>query len=229
MKLSCPQCSAENQVEIPDAFARCDFCKSTLYIDIDEITVVYSFTPIVEPQQLSMFLKRDFKKTGFNEAIKIQYSVLYYIPFWHVTGSDKLEKACSRFPEEQIKIPVGEKIFFAPGDAGEKQIETLSIDTQPLSTKKRTLYYIPYYQVSILYNQKTYTFFIDAVTGSVTGNPIPYFSIEATYKLFLAFIGLFLLLLAINSVFNNMLIVIPLCLATMIVFYRLSIARLEKK
>ncbi|HLP46293.1 MAG TPA: hypothetical protein VK469_10115, partial [Candidatus Kapabacteria bacterium] len=69
MKLTCPQCSAESQVDIPDAFARCEFCKSTLYIDIDEITVVYSFTPTVETQQLGMFLKRDFDKTGFNEAI----------------------------------------------------------------------------------------------------------------------------------------------------------------
>ncbi|HLP47242.1 MAG TPA: PepSY domain-containing protein [Candidatus Kapabacteria bacterium] len=229
MKLTCPQCSAENQVDIPDAFARCEFCKSTLYIDIDEITVVYSFTPIVQTQQLGMFLKRDFDKTGFNEAIKVQGSALYYFPFWQVGGSDKLEKACSRFPGEQIRIPAGEKIFFDPAGALEKNIETLSIDTQPGMAQKRTLYYIPFYQVDIMFNRNKYTFYIDAVTGAVSGSPIPYFSAAATYKLFLIFMALFLLLLVINSVFANMLIVIPLCLATMAVFYRLSLARLEKK
>ncbi|HLP59379.1 MAG TPA: PepSY domain-containing protein [Candidatus Deferrimicrobium sp.] len=229
MKLTCPQCSAESQVDIPDAFARCEFCKSTLYIDIDEITVVYSFTPTVETQQLGMFLKRDFDKTGFNEAIKIQGSMLYYFPFWQVGGSDKLEKACSRFPGEQTRIPAGEKIFFDPAGAREKNIETLSIDTQPGIAKKRNLYYIPFYQVDIMFNRNKYTFYIDAVTGAVSGSPIPYFSVAATYKLFLIFMALFLLLLVINSVFANMLIVIPLCLATMAVFYRLSLARLEKK
>ena len=143
-------------------------------------------------------------------------------------GSDKLEKASSHFPGEQIKIPAGEKVFFDPVSVQEKKIETLSIDTQPESPKKRTLYYIPFYQVTILYNQKNYTFFIDAVTGAVSGSPIPYFSVEATYKLFMMFISIFLLLLVINSVFNNVLLVMLLCLAVMAIFYRLSLARLEK-
>ncbi len=229
MKLSCSQCNAENQVEIPDAFVRCEFCKSSLYIDIDEITVVYAFTPIVETQQLGMYLKRDFEKTGFNEVITIQRSAPLYFPFWRVEGSDKLERACSRFPGEHIKIPAGEKIFFDHDGTLEKNIEILSIDTQPGTAKKRTLYYVPFFQVNIVFNRKNYTFFVDAVTGAVSGDPIPYFSVEATFKLFLMFIAIFLILLVINSVFDNMLIVMPLCLATMVVVYRLSLTRLEKK
>ncbi len=164
MKLSCSQCNAENQVEIPDAFVRCEFCKSSLYIDIDEITVVYAFTPIVETQQLGMYLKRDFEKTGFNEVITIQRSAPLYFPFWRVEGSDKLERACSRFPGEHIKIPAGEKIFFDHDGTLEKNIEILSIDTQPGTAKKRTLYYVPFFQVNIVFNRKNYTFFVDAVT-----------------------------------------------------------------
>jgi len=229
MKLSCPQCSAENMVEIPDEFVHCEFCKSSLYIDIDGITVVYSFTPIVEAQQLGMYLKRDFEKTGFNEAITVQRSAPLYFPFWRVEGSDKLERACSHFPGEHIGIPAGEKVFFDHDGALEKSIEVLSIDTQPGTAKKRTLYYVPFFQVSIIFNRKNYTFFVDAVTGVVSGDPIPYFSVDATFKLFLMFIAIFLILLVINSVFDNMLMVIPLCLATMAVVYRLSLTRLEKK
>lgn len=229
MKLSCPQCNAENQVEIPDEFVRCEFCKSSLYIDIDEITVVYAFTSTVEKQQLGMYLKRDFEKTGFNETITIQRSAPIYFPFWGVEGSDKLERACSHFPGEHIRIPAGEKVFFDHDGALENNIEILSIDTQPGTAKKRTLYYVPFFQVNIVFNRKNYTFFVDAVTGAVSGDPIPYFSVEATFKLFLMFIAIFLILLVINSVFDNMLIVMALCLATMAVVYRLSLTRLEKK
>ncbi len=228
MKLSCPQCSAENQVEIPVAFVRCEFCKSSLYIDIDGITVVYAFSPLVQPQQLGMFLKRDFEKTGFNENITIQRSVPLYFPFWGIEGSDKLERACSHFPGEYIKIPAGEKVFFDHEGTLEKNIEIQSIDTQPGTTKKRTLYYVPFFQVNIVFNRKDYTFFINAVTGAVSGDPIPYFSVEATFKLFLMFIAVFIILVVINSIFDNMFIVIPLCLATMGIVYRLSLTRMEK-
>jgi len=229
MKLTCPQCSANNQIDIPDAFAKCEACGSSLYIDIDEITVVYSYTPIIEAKQLDMHLKRDFEKIGFNESIEIRESLPAYFPFWHVEGSRKLERASSQFQEVAIEIPSGEKVFFDAPSAVEKNIELISIDTQPGESKKRTLYYVPFFQVDVLFNQKNYTFFINAVNGEVKGEPIPYISAEKTFKLFPLFIMIFLLFLTFNSVFDNMLIVIPLCLVTMFIFYRVSLQILEEK
>jgi hypothetical protein len=229
MKLTCPQCSANNQIEIPNAFARCEACGSSLYIDIDEITVVYSYTPIIEANQLDMHLKRDFEKIGFNESIESRESLPAYFPFWHVEGSRKLERASSQFQEVTIEIPSGEKVFFDAASAVEKNTEIISIDTQPAESKKRILYYVPFFQVDVLFNQKNYTFFINAVNGEVKGEPIPYISSEKTFKLFPLFITIFLLFLIFNSVFDNMLIVIPLCLATMFISYQVSLQLLEKK
>ena len=229
MKLICPQCGANNQIEIPDAFARCEACGSSLYIDIDEITVVYSFTPAIEANQLDMYLKRDFEKTGFNESIEIRESLPAYFPFWNVEGSRKLERASSQFQDETIEIPSGEKVFFDSATAVEKNIEIISIDTQPGESKKRTLYYVPFFKVDVLFNQTNYTFFINAVNGEVKGEPIPYISPEKTFKLFPLFITIFLLFLTFNSVFENALIVISLCLATMFIFYQVSLQLLETK
>lgn len=229
MKLTCPNCGGNNQIEIPDTFTRCEFCKNSLYIDIDEITVVYSFTPIIEANQLGMYLKRDFEKMGFNEAIEIIHSVPAYFPFWHTEGSGMLERASVHFPEENIKIPSVEKMFFDSSTAIEKNIEFFSIDTQPEESEKRTLYYVPFFQVSILFNRKNFTFFINAVNGEVKGDPIPYISSQNTFKLFPLFITIFLLFLAINSVFNNMLVVMPLCLVVLYLFYHASLQTLEKK
>jgi hypothetical protein len=229
MKLICPQCSANNQIEVPDSFAQCEACESSLYIDIDEITVVYSFTPTIEANQLDMYLKRDFEKIGFNEAIEIRESLPAYFPFWHVEGSRKLERASSHFQDETIDIPSGEKVFFNSASAIEKNIEIIDIDTQPEESRKRTLYYVPFFQVELLFNQKNYTFFINAVNGEVKGEPIPFISSEKTFRLFPWFITIFLLFLIFNSVFDNMLIVIPLCLVTMFIFYQVSLQLLEKR
>ena len=229
MKLICPQCSANNQIEIPDAFAKCEACESSLYIDIDEITVVYSFTPAIESDKLIMYLKRDFEKTGFNEKIEIRNAAPAYFPFWHVEGSRKLERAGSHFQEETIEIPSGEKVFFDSSGVVEKNIEIIDIDTQPKESKKRTLYYVPFFQVDLLFNRENYSFFINAVNGEVKGDPIPYISSEKTFKLFPLFITIFLLLLIITSVFDNILVVMLLCLVTMFIFYQVSRRLLEKE
>ncbi len=229
MKLICPQCSANNQIETPDAFTKCEACKSSLFIDIDEITVVYSFTPIIESNKLIMYLKRDFEKTGFNEKIEIRNAVPAYFPFWHVEGSRKLERASSQFKEEKIGIPSSEKVFFDSVSAIEKNIETIDIDTQPKESKKRTLYYVPFFQVDLLFNQENYSFFINAINGEVKGEPIPYISSAKTFKLFPLFITIFLLLLIITSVFDNLLVVMLLCLVTIFIFYQVSLRLLEKE
>ncbi|MCP5106001.1 MAG: hypothetical protein GY950_21635 [bacterium] len=229
MKLACPQCGGNNQVETPDTFAKCDFCKSSLFIDIDEITVVYTFSPTVDVKNLAMHLKRDFEKTGFNEKIEIRDAVPVYIPFWQTAERNELERASSRFADKRVNIPPGEKIFFNSKSIIEKNIEIISIDTQPEGKENRTLYYVPFFQVWVNFNREVYTFFINAVNGEVNGDPIPFISSNVTFKMFPLFITLCLLLLVFTSVFNNMLVVMPLCLAVMFVFYQVALNALEKE
>jgi len=232
MNVSCPQCSGNNQVETPDAFVKCEFCKSSLFIDIDEITVVYSVAPIIDVNQLAMYLKRDFEKTGFNEKIEIADAAPVYFPFWQAdpkSKQDKLTRGSSRFPGMEIAAPSGEKVYFNAGDVLEKGIEIVSIDTQPEVSKKRDLYYVPFFQARVNFNRRDFFFFINAVNGEVFGDPIPYISSDVTFKLFPLFIGVFLVFLAITSVFNNMLVVMPLCLAALFIAYQTALKRLEKE
>jgi hypothetical protein len=229
MKLKCPQCGSNNQIDIPDTFAKCQSCGSAIYIDIDEITVVYSFTPAINANNLNMHLKRDFEKIGFNEEVEIADALPVFFPFWQVEGSHTLERACSHFPEDNIKLPPGEKIFFDSADANGKKIEIYSIDAQPEQDQKRNLYYVPFFQVTVLFNRKKYSFFINAVSGEVNGDPIPYISSEKALKLFPLFITIFLVFLAFNAVFDNMLVVMSLCLTAMFLFYHITVYFLEKE
>jgi hypothetical protein len=229
MKVSCPQCGGNNQIEIPDTFTKCSFCKNSLYIDIDEITVVYSFNPTIDSSQLMMYLKRDFDKIGFNEKIEICDSKPVYFPFWQIEGSNKLSRGSSAFPEESIIFPSGEKIFFEPQQAVGKNIEIKDIDTQPEISKGRTLLYVPYFKVIILFNNQRYSFFINAVNGEVQGDPIPYISSDKTSILFPLFIAIFILFLIINSIFNNMGIALVSSVFLLFMFFQISLNLLEKK
>lgn len=232
MKLACPKCGGNNQVATPDAFVKCEFCKSSLFIDIDEITVVYSVAPIIDVSQLGMYLKRDFEKTGFNEKIEIADASPVFFPFWQADQAgkqDKLTRGSSQFPGEEISMPSGEKIYFNAGDAMENGIESIAIDTQPEVSKKRTLYYVPFFKARINFNRQDFFFFINAVNGEVFGDPIPYISSGTTFKLFPLFLGAFLFFLVANSVFDNMMIVMPLCLGAMVFVYHTALKQLEKK
>lgn len=228
MKLQCPQCGTNNKIEIPDSFATCQSCNSSLYIDIDTITPVYSFAPAFGTDQLGMYLKRDFEKIGFNEDIKISDAVPVYFPFWQVEKNRKLLRAGSQFPETDIEPPSGEQVFFDSHDALDKNIEVTSIDTQPPGDEKRTLFYVPFFQVTVEFNQKKYVFFINAVNGEVNGDPIPYISSEKTFALFPWFIGIFAVFMVLNIVFDNMLVVIPLCLIALYGTFQVVLQLLRK-
>ncbi|MCP4154805.1 MAG: hypothetical protein GY757_44195 [bacterium] len=248
MKVSCPQCGGNNRFEFPNAFVNCEFCKNSLFIDVDKITLVYSFTPVLESENLELYLKRDFEKVGFDESVEIRDSVPVYFPFWEDGGTPppkdspglnlSLKRGSSHFPEEGIPIPSGEKVFFDSAGIESKNIEICGIDTQPgppgnpnqqnQPPVKQALYYIPFFQVSVLFNREQYTFFVNAVNGDVHGEPIPFIASDKVSKMFPLFIGSFLFFLVMCSVFNNMLVAIPLCGVGFFLFFNASIQALGK-
>ena len=103
MEINCPQCGADFQLEEPDIFINCEFCKNSLFIDIDKITAVYTFEPAIKSNQLSSYLKKDFEKIGFNKDIDLVNSTPVYFPFWQIGSEKKLVKGSHLFPAEKIE------------------------------------------------------------------------------------------------------------------------------
>lgn len=219
MKVSCPKCNGKIEAEIPGAFLRCGFCGSSLFIDIDTVTPVYSFEPRIHPDELTGYLKRDFEKLGFDELIEVCGVAPYFIPFWQVEGRERLERASAYFPNDTAAKPSGSRVFFSDTDIAEKGIEVLSIDTQPAGDKTRTLYYLPFFETEISFNEGHYTFYVSAADGAVYGEPIPFISPERSSRLFYLFIGLFLALTGILALVGNMLISFILCCLAAYIFH----------
>lgn len=227
MNFTCNQCGANYKIENPDIFVICESCDNSLYIDIDEIMSVYTYEPQIESKQLSSYLERNFEKKGFDEEIEIIDTIPAYIPFWEIEGEKELERGSSLFPEEKIKKLSVPKKFVSNSDL-EGGIETVEIDTQPENSKKIVLHYIPFFKTEISYKDKKFPFFINAINGEVEGDPIPYVPTERTRKLFPLFITIFLIFIINCSLFNNIVIIMPLNLIALYVFYQLSIHSIEK-
>jgi len=228
MKISCPQCGAEFLLENPESYLTCGYCKNSLYIDLDEIIAVYTFKSTIEPHLIGSYLKRDFQKMGFDEDIQIVNSAPVYFPFWKLEGEVNLERGSSRFPVEKVN-PLSENRVFFNASRIDYRIDVIDIDTQPQSSQKRILYYYPFFRLDVLFREKKYQFFVNAVSGDVFGESIPYISGKEVNRLFPLFLTIFVVFFAINYFFNQFFISISLNVIFIFLFFQISFHSIEKR
>ena len=228
MKINCPQCGADFQQEKPDVFIKCEFCKNSLFIDIDKITAVYTFKPSIKSHQLSSYLKKDFEKMGFDEDIKVIESSPVYFPFWQIENEKKHERGNHCFPQEKIESLSAGKIFFDATKI-DYRIEVIGVDTQPDSSVNRTLYYYPFYVVEIEFKKKKYQFFVNAINGRVYGDPLPFLPGEDVNRLFPLFLTIFLFFLFVNYFFHEVLISVVVNVLALFIFFQISYSVIEKR
>lgn len=228
MEINCPQCGADFRLEKPEVFISCEFCKNSLFIDIDKITAVYSFEPAIKSQELISYLKKDFEKIGFNEKFELIDATPVYFPFWKIGGEKKLERGSHRFPEEKIESLSARQNFFNASEI-DFRIEVVGIDTQPKDSGNRTLYYYPFFTVEIEFKKKRYQFFINAVNGCVYGDPIPFFTGEDANKLFPLFSVIFLFFLVVNYFFQSLFFSVVINSLAIVFFFQLSYSIVERR
>lgn len=228
MKILCPQCGADFHQEEVDSFVICDFCKSSLFIDLDKITAVYTVKPVVEPHQISIHLKRDFEKMGFDEEIKVVQSLPILFPFWEVEGSKRWQRASTRFPDDSV-LPVSAGRQFFDKEGVDFRIDVAEIDSQPASENKRILHYYPFYWADVRFRDKSYQFYINAVSGGVIGDPIPFISGTETNRLFPLFSVIFFSFLLINYFFDHFLLTVGVNAVAFYLFYQVATHLTDKQ
>ncbi len=222
MKISCPNCSALQTAQPNDQqepFIKCENCQKSLYIDIGGIVPLYTFSIQIDAEAAAVCLKRHFQNLDFNEPFELLGTVPRFLPFWRQDNGNLLDRGSSHFPGATIPMYAGEKFSFSAEGAIKKQIEVCDIDTQPPTPAKLTLFYVPYFQLTIRFHQQDYTFFINAVSGDVVGDPIPYVPPKTAFKLFPLYFLVFIVFIAININIHNMLTVFLLCLCFLLLFF----------
>lgn len=228
MKISCPQCDTEFNLENAESFLTCPECKNSLFIDLDDVIAVYTFKSAIEPHLIGTCLKKNFEKMGFDEDFYIVYSVPVYIPFWQLEGMEKLKRGCSRFPVDDVNLLSTNRKFFDPNRL-DFRIEVLDIDTQPAASQKRILYYYPFFRLDIEFREEKYRFFVDAVTGAVFGDSIAFISGKHINRMFPLFLLFFVVFLAVNYFFNQLFVSISINVLLIFVFFQVSLHVFDKQ
>jgi hypothetical protein len=217
MKVSCPQCGAENQLETPDDFVVCAFCHASLYIDLEAVTAVFTFAPQIESERVALYLKADFDKFGLGVAVAIRQVTPVYVPFWGDDRGGPLRRACSRFAVERIPLPSATSLFFERRDDPQAPLR-LPVDLQPPDGRRPVLFIVPFYEVLVSHRERTHTFFVNAVSGGVAGRPLPRPDDRAARRRFPLFIGFFLAMLAVNYLFDHIAVAVLSNLLVLILF-----------
>lgn len=228
MKIVCPQCGAEIQLDKPDPYLSCSYCKNSLFIDLDNIFAIYSFKSSIEPHQIGSYLKKDFEKKGFNEELEIIDSIPVYFPFWKVEGEQQVVSGSSRFPQKTTGLLSANRVFF-DAKAVDYRIEVVEIDTQPDKPRKRSLYYYPFFKITVKFREKNHDFFVNAVSGEIFGDPIPFISGNEVSQFFPLFLTIFLVFLVVNYVFDRFILSIAINLALFYLFFQISLHLIEKR
>ena len=96
-------------------------------------------------------------------------------------------------------------------------------------SKKMILYYLPFYKVILVFRDKEFHFFVNAVNGDVYGDPIPYISSKKIFKVFPLFITIFLTFFILCFLFDHVLLSVSSGLVALIVFYQISYQLIDKK
>ena len=148
---------------------------------------------------------RFFERINFKEKTSITDVIPLYFPFWEIEGKDNLEIGSFLFPGNGIQVPTETKTPFHFSEIS-GHIGIVDISTQPQGSQKKTLIYLPFYKVTVLFREKEFTFFISAVNGEVSGEPIPYISSRKIFKLFPLFMATFLILVVFCFLFVHILI-----------------------
>ena len=229
MKIECPRCGGNNEIEsVEYEFLTCRFCKNSLFIDFDGISLTYTYKSVIPSEEITMFLKKDFERIGFSENYKIINKLPVYLPFWESGESGFLESASSRIKSEKFQKPSQERIVF-DFKGTDVSVEKISPDTQPDIEEKRTLYFLPFYMIIINYKEKEYTYYVDALSGRVEGEPIPFMSGKDIGRFFPLFVIMLSIFFLINLVLNNVPLSLFVNFVLIYLFYNISISEILSK
>ncbi|MEN8222144.1 MAG: hypothetical protein ABFR36_02700 [Acidobacteriota bacterium] len=229
MTFDCPKCGGKNNLEIAaNEFIKCSYCNNFSYIDLDGIVSVYTYKSLININDTTMFLKKDFEKTGFSEEFRLINRYPVYIPFWDVEGSRALEKGSSNFKSDDEVRPSEEKIVF-DHDSVTGSVEVVEPDIVPEKAGKKILCYLPFYRVVINYKGEEYDFLVNGMSGEITGDPIPFVSVKEAGALFPQFALIFIVAFVINFLFDNLFLAVFSNIVAVYLLFSFSISKISRK
>lgn len=184
MEVNCTQCGGAVTIKEYQGLAKCSYCGSSLYLDINEGIIHLIARPKITqkeiPISLQTFLQKKERKGNFN----IKKINLLFWPFWQTIDMNSnsiissasssaitdLENASILGAESE---PFNENI--AGGNHIEPPIESVYdfLIKSGIKAQKVKLLHLPFYQVIYSYGDMEYEIWIDAISGQIFADYLP--------------------------------------------------------
>jgi len=189
LRIPCTQCGAEVEITETEEFLECPFCQSALYVDLKRTVLNTVIEPSLEEKDAPLLVEKHLFAHQVLGDIVWEQSRLSYIPFWEVTdgGRSHVQPAVSLTDSELIHTGPGSgtKKIRDPDAADSDRMVLPDIYAETVLERMRekglladepegiSLVHAPFIEVRYLFLDKSYTAYVDAVSGAVLAETLP--------------------------------------------------------
>ncbi len=210
MKLSCPQCGATIPSVQESGFVICQYCDTTLYIDLSQASQHYYFPLQVNKNHVPGILSRWLITRELTKEYQPIETGHFYFPFWRlVQGAQSFFFPAASFPIQELealKIPGGDFRLYESSLEEENTVIMPDIFLDSILDSKQEelkrdegeleafLVHLPLYTIKYQYENREYEAVIDGLHGQVFADespPLPQLQIDRFFAM--AMIGILMI------------------------------------
>ena len=180
---TCPNCNGPLNRESEDAVVICQFCGSSLLLDLDGWHCVFRHDIVITREKIPLYVRNHFSRIPGAKEPKIIDFETWLLPFWQGEKKHLLVSANSSFP-----LPVIAKPSANPCSYNQKNDEAgkhlvADIDQSPKNPEEKIpdLVFLPFYKISLENQGKQYFLLLDAINGKIHGD-LPFPAEMAAYQ-----------------------------------------------
>ncbi len=189
MELYCPQCGAQIPSIEESGFVKCEYCDTTLYVDLTQAAQHYYYSLQIKKSHLWALLTRWLALRELNKGPKPLDIKLVYFPFWRIArGKKTLFLPAASFHIEEIsemRIPGGDFKLYEKSLEDDNEVippdiflDSVLENHQEELTKiegkaSMFLVHVPLYMVRYQYGSGEYEIVIEGVQGQIFTDDIP--------------------------------------------------------
>jgi len=187
VKIPCPQCGGEVQLQEATGVARCPFCGTSLVLDLTGVRPHVLYCPRREPSEVLPLLRRWCDAQGLAAPSGVSTAHLVYQPFWRFTsqGRPRLVPAWATLEARWADVPVpeGEQVIYDRSIVGNAQVveptvaeaaaRNRAFGASAASAVAGDLVHVPFYEIQATMGGGRLTASVEACSGRVYPDRMP--------------------------------------------------------
>jgi hypothetical protein len=180
MKVRCASCGGDIPLERDHPFLDCPYCASTLYLDRAQTFPRFVLPPSLPPSRAVLELKNAWRSNELPDLPLLETKGLL-VPFWSVRGRESQGAVPAFSPRppclEEYRLPAaGARLGGGEPEGFEVAPCSQGASTAWMGTEEGasySLFLVPFFRITSGTSRKTYTAWVDAVTGEVRFDETP--------------------------------------------------------